>query len=58
VMNEKMTNQSLRERFKLPEDKVATVSQILAATVEAGKIKLAEPAQASTRYRSYVPFWA
>jgi ATP-dependent DNA helicase RecG len=58
VMNEKMTNQSLRERFKLPEDKVATVSQILAATVEAGKIKLADPAQASTRYRSYVPFWA
>ncbi len=27
VMNEKMTNQSLRERFKLPEDKAATVSQ-------------------------------
>ncbi len=58
VMNEKMTNQSLRERFKLPVDKVATVSQIIAATVEAGKIKLADPAQTSTRYRNYVPFWA
>lgn len=58
VMNEKMTNQSLRERFKLPEDKVATVSQIIAATVDAGKIKLADPAQTSTRYRNYVPFWA
>lgn len=58
VMNEKMTNQSLRERFKLPEDKVATVSQIIAATVDAGKIKLADPTQTSTRYRSYVPFWA
>lgn len=58
VMNEKMTNQSLRERFKLPEDKVALVSQILAATADAGKIKLADPTQTSTRYRSYVPFWA
>jgi len=58
VMNEKMTNQSLRERFKLPEDKVASVSQIIAGTVDAGKIKLADPKQTSTRYRSYVPFWA
>lgn len=58
VMNEKMTNQSLRERFKLPEDKVATVSQVIAATLDAGKIKLADPSQTSTRYRSYVPFWA
>ncbi len=58
VMNEKMTNQSLRERFKLSEEKVTSVSQIIAATVEAGKIKLADPTQTSTRYRSYVPFWA
>jgi ATP-dependent DNA helicase RecG len=57
VMNEKMTNQSLRERFKLSEDKVASVSQIIAATVEAGKIKPGDPTQTSTRYRSYVPFW-
>jgi ATP-dependent DNA helicase RecG len=58
VMNEKMTNQSLRERFKLPEDKTATVSQIIAGTVDAGKIKLADPTQTSTRYRNYVPAWA
>ena len=32
VMNERMTNQSLRERFKQPEDKVATVSQVIAAS--------------------------
>lgn len=58
VMNQKMTNQSLRERFKLPESKVATVSQIIASTVDANKIKVADPTQTSTRYRSYVPFWA
>jgi ATP-dependent DNA helicase RecG len=58
VTNEQMTNQSLRERFKLGESKTATVSQIIAAAVEAGKIKPVDPAQASTRYRKYVPFWA
>lgn len=58
VMNEKMTNLSLRERFKLPESKTATVSQVIAATVDADKIKLADPEQTSTRYRSYIPFWA
>jgi ATP-dependent DNA helicase RecG len=58
VMNEQMTNQSLRERFKLADDKAATVSQIIAATMKAGKIKLTDPAQRSPRYRSYVPFWA
>ena len=58
VMNERMTNQSLRDRFKLPESKTATVSQVIAATVEAEKIKLADQTQISTRYRSYIPFWA
>jgi ATP-dependent DNA helicase RecG len=57
VMNEQMTNQSLRERFKLPERKSATVSQIIAATVEAGKIRLADTTQKSTRYWRYIPFW-
>jgi ATP-dependent DNA helicase RecG len=58
VMNEQMTNQSLRERFKLADDKSATVSQIIAATVGAGKIKLAQAAQKSPRFRRYIPFWA
>ncbi|MDA1052443.1 MAG: putative DNA binding domain-containing protein [Planctomycetota bacterium] len=58
VMNEQMNNQSLRERFKLSVKKSATVSQIIAATVEAGKIKLADPNQKSSRYWTYIPFWA
>jgi ATP-dependent DNA helicase RecG len=58
VMNEKMTNQSLRERFKVPEGKVATISTIISATMDVGKIKVADPSQTSTRYRNYVPFWA
>jgi ATP-dependent DNA helicase RecG len=58
VMNERMTNQTLRERFKMPESKSPTVSQIIGAAMDAQKIKLADPAQTSTRLRSYVPFWA
>lgn len=58
VMNEKMTNQVLRERFNLPEKKAEAVSRAIRDSVEAGKIKLADPEQASLRYRSYIPFWA
>lgn len=58
VMNEKMTNQSLRERFNLPEKKSEAVSRAIRDSVEAGKIKLTDPEQTSLRYRSYIPFWA
>jgi ATP-dependent DNA helicase RecG len=58
VLHGKMTNQSIRERFKLPEEKSASASQTIAATLEAGKIKLADPAKTAPRYRSYLPFWA
>ncbi|MNF11784.1 hypothetical protein D3C80_2130830 [compost metagenome] len=55
-----MTNQSLRERFKLEDTraKSASVSQIIAATVAQGLIKLDDPENASKRYAKYVPFWA
>ena len=58
VMNEKMTNQSLRERFKLPEKKSESVSRAIRDSIEANKIKLTDPETSSFRYRSYVPFWA
>ncbi len=60
VMNQKMTNQSLRERFKLPESRANTASQVIAATVEAGRIKLDTTGSGTTskRYSRYVPFWA
>lgn len=58
VMNERMTNQSLRERFRLPEKKTESASRAIRDTVEAGKIKLADPEQTSLRYRHYTPFWA
>lgn len=58
VYQQKMTNQTLRERFKLPDDKNVLISQTIAATISAALIKLADPTQTSTRYRGYLPFWA
>lgn len=58
VTNEQATNQSFRERLQLPETKTTTVSQIIAMTVDAGRIKVADKNQTSTRYRAYIPYWA
>jgi ATP-dependent DNA helicase RecG len=57
-MNERMTNQSLKDRFKLPENKTATVSQVIAESVDAHLIRLDNTATASRRYARYLPFWA
>lgn len=58
VMNDRMTNQSLRGRFGLPEHKMATASQVIAATVEAGLVKLDEAVGTSRKFARYVPTWA
>jgi ATP-dependent DNA helicase RecG len=58
VMSERMTNQSLRERFHLPESKSASVSQVIAATIEARLIKPDERVGSSRKYARYLPFWA
>jgi ATP-dependent DNA helicase RecG len=57
-MAERMTNQSLRERFRLPESKSAIVSQIISATIEDGLIKLDELVGASRKFARYLPAWA
>jgi predicted HTH transcriptional regulator len=58
VMSERMTNQSLRERFGLPESKSAIASQVIAATIEVGMIKPDERVGASRKFARYLPFWA
>jgi predicted HTH transcriptional regulator len=58
VMAERMTNQSLRARFHLPESKSAIVSQIIAATLETGLIKADEKVGGSRKFARYLPFWA
>lgn len=58
VSNQRMSNQTLRERFRLSESQAATVSHIIGATKEAGLIKTDESESTSTRYARYLPFWA
>jgi len=58
VMSERMTNQSLRERFHLAESKAAIASQVIAATIESGLIKPDEQVGASRKFARYLPFWA
>jgi ATP-dependent DNA helicase RecG len=58
VRNQRMSNQTLRERFGLPESKAATVSLVMGAAKEAGLIKPDESETTSTRYARYLPFWA
>jgi ATP-dependent DNA helicase RecG len=58
VMADKMTNQSLRKRFGLPDGKQAIVSQIITGAIEQKLIKLDENAGTSKRYAKYLPSWA
>lgn len=58
VSNQRMSNQSLRERFRLAEHKAATVSQVIGAAKDAGVIKIDDSETTSNRYARYLPFWA
>jgi predicted HTH transcriptional regulator len=53
-----MTNQTLRERFKLPESKSSLVSQIISATVDADLIKQDVKSGGSRKFARYIPIWA
>ncbi|HJU82856.1 MAG TPA: ATP-binding protein [Holophagaceae bacterium] len=58
VTNQRMTNKSLRDRFNLPENKVASVSQVISSTQDAGFVKLDDSETESKRYARYLPYWA
>lgn len=58
VSNQRMSNKTLRERFKLPESATATVSLVIKEAKAARRIKLDDMETNSTRYAQYLPFWA
>lgn len=58
VTNEKMTNQTLRERFKIASHNSASASRIIKDTVAEKLIKEEDPNGKSRKYISYIPFWA
>ena len=58
VSNEKMSNQSLRDRFSIEDKNAAIASRIIKDTFEEGMIKEDDPESKSRKHRTYVPFWA
>lgn len=57
VSGNRMTNASMRQRFRIEEHNAARASRIIAETLEAELIKPFDPNQGK-KYSSYVPFWA
>jgi predicted HTH transcriptional regulator len=58
VSNEKMTNQTLRDRFDIENHNYAIASRIIRDTIDDGLIKEDDPENNSRKYASYRPFWA
>lgn len=58
VQQDHMSNTSLRNRFGLPQDKTAQISQLINAAVSAKLIKNINPSNQSKRFTKYVPFFA
>lgn len=58
VSNEKMTNQSLRERFKIEDHNYSTASRIIRDALEEKVIKEDDPLNKSRKFASYIPIWA
>lgn len=58
VSNDKMTNQSLRDRFKIEDKNAAIASRIVKEALLAKVIKEDDPESNSRKYKKYVPFWA
>lgn len=58
VSNEKMTNQSLRNRFGIEEQNSAVASRIIRETLEARLIKEDDPEKLSRKFKKYIPLWA
>ena len=58
VSGERMTNQSLRERFGIEEKNYSIASRIIAEGIKSGLIKDHDPDNKSKKHSKYVPFWA
>lgn len=58
VSNDKMTNQSLRDRFKIEDRNAAIASRIIKEALIAKVIKEDDPESNSRKYKKYIPFWA
>lgn len=58
VINEKMTNATLRERFKISPNNSSMVSRIIRDTLDEKLIKEDNPDNISRKLIKYIPIWA
>ncbi len=58
VAGERMTNQSLRERFGIEEKNYSTASRIISETLKSELIKHYDSESNSKKHAKYIPFWA
>ncbi|MCL2779436.1 MAG: hypothetical protein FWD73_15695 [Polyangiaceae bacterium] len=58
VSGGEMSNATLRKRFGIEERNYATVSRVIAETLDAKLIRPADPDNKSKKHARYVPFWA
>lgn len=58
LANEKMTNQTFRNRLKAAKTNYSLVSKIIRQAVEEKKIKLGDPESKSNKFTYYIPQWA
>ena len=57
MLNEKMTNQTLRKRLEVEERNYPMVSKVIKETILAGLVKEEDPENKAKRYSKYLPFW-
>ena len=57
VQGECISNQTLRERFVLPQTSSASVSRLIKEALAIGMIKPVDP-DTAPRYMKYIPVWA
>lgn len=55
--NRAINNQSIRERFKIEKNKSSVASRIIADTLEAGLIKVADENVLSKKFATYIPYY-
>ena len=58
VTNQKMTNQTLRERFKIEEKNARIASRIIKDTLEENLIKQENAESKARKFVNYLPYWA
>ncbi len=58
VSNDKMTNKSFRERFRIDPRNSAMVSRVIEQTIQAGLIKNDDDENSSKKFAKYIPSWA